>query len=262
MIEKLARFGYAAKGFVYGLIGILAILAAFGFGGKTTGTQGLLQTIAQQPFGKALLALIALGLASYAIWRLVEAIKDPEHEGDDKKGLAKRLGYAISGVIYAGLAWTAVRLALGSGGGNGQQGSSTAQGVTAKVLAQPFGAWLVGIVGVILVAYGFYQFYKAYSVKFTRKLKIRQMSKEEENWAVRISRFGIAARGVAFVMIGFFVIQAAKQSQAAEVKGLDGVLQTIAQQTYGKILLGIMALGLVAYGVYMFVQAKYRKIPA
>lgn len=263
MIEKLARLGYATKGIVYGLVGVLAVMAALGLGGQTTDTQGALRAIAAQPYGQVLLILIAIGLAGYALWRFVEAILDPEHKGDDKKGLAKRLGYAVSGVLYAALTASAVGLILGSANqSGGQGGSSQAQSITARVLAQPFGAWLVGIVGAIIIGVGFYQFYKAYSMKFRRTLKLHQMGRKEEIWAVRISRFGLAARGVVFVMIGFFLIQAGRQSQAQEVKGLDGVLQTLAQQPYGKFLLAVVALGLVAYGVYMFVQARYRRIPA
>jgi uncharacterized membrane protein YidH (DUF202 family) len=260
MIETLARLGYATKGVVYGLIGVLAVMTALGLGGQTTGTKGALRAIAAQPYGQALLIIIDLGLAGYALWRFVEAVLDPEHKGDDKKGIAKRFGYAISGVIYTTLAYTAIELVL-EVAQQRREGSSQAQTITARVLAQPFGAWLVGLVGVVIIGVGFYQFYKAYSMKFRRELKLRQMGRKEEIWAVRISRFGLAARGVVFVMFGFFLIQAAKQSQAAEVKGLDGILQTIAQQSYGKLLLTIVALGLVAYGVYMFVQARYRRIP-
>ena len=114
---------------------------------------------------------------------------------------------------------------IGSSSQSGSQGSSQAQSLTAKVLAQPFGAWLIGIIGAVTIGVGFYQFYKAYSTKFRRQLKLHQMGRKEEIWAVRISRFGLAARGVVFVLIGFFLIQAAHQSQAEEVKGLDGVLQ-------------------------------------
>jgi hypothetical protein len=262
MIEKLARLGYATKGIVYGLVGILAVMTALGLGGQTTGTRGALRAIAAQPYGQVLLILIAIGLAGYALWRFVEAALDPEHEGDDKKGLAKRLGYAVSGILYAGLTYTAIELVLETAQRSGQSETGRAQTITARVLAQPFGAWLVGILGAIIIGVGFYQFYKAYSMKFRREWKLQQMGRKEEMWAVRISRFGLAARGVVFVMIGFFLIQAGRQSQAAEVKGLDGTLQTIARQPYGKFLLSIVALGLVAYGIYMFVQARYRRIPA
>ncbi|NJK55844.1 MAG: DUF1206 domain-containing protein [Pleurocapsa sp. SU_5_0] len=113
IMEKLARFGYAAKGFVYGAIAILALLVAFSIGGKTTDTTGALQTISQQYFGKLLLILIAIGLVGYVLWLLIQAIKDPEHKGTDAKGIFSRLGYAITALAYMGVASNAALLAFG-----------------------------------------------------------------------------------------------------------------------------------------------------
>jgi hypothetical protein len=256
-IERLARFGYAAKGAVYGIVGLLAALAAFGAGGKTTDTQGALQTILTQPFGKVLLGLVAIGLLGYVLWRFVQAIKDPENKGTDAKGLAQRLGYAVNGLIYAGLALSAVRLVLGSGGGGN---SNTTQDWTARLLSQPFGQWLVGTVGAFIIGLGFYQFYKAYSAKFRKELNLTQLSDTERKWVMGIGRFGLAARGVVFCVIGFFIIQAARQSDPSEARGLGEALQTLAQQPNGPWLLGVVAVGLVAYGIYMVIQARYRSL--
>ena len=258
-METLARFGYAAKGFVYAAIGILALLAAFSIGGKTTGTSGALQTIAEQPFGRVLLILVAIGLVGYVIWRWVQAFSDPENRGTDAKGIFIRLGCFISGVAYAAVAINAALLAFGSNSG-GSGGSSSKQDWTATVMQQPFGRWLVGLAGAIIIGIGFYRIYKAYKTKFRKKLDLRELSREQEKWLVNISRFGIAARGVVFIMIGFFVIQAAKNYNPQEVKGLDGALLTLAQQSYGKVLLGLMALGLIAYAIYLWLQARYRDI--
>ncbi|MCA1995076.1 MAG: DUF1206 domain-containing protein [Coleofasciculus sp. S288] len=257
-VERLARLGYIAKGIVYAIVGVLAVQAAFGTGGRTTDAQGAVHTIAVQPFGKFLLVLLAIGLIGYVLWRFVQAFLDPEHKGDDAEGWAKRAGSVISGLLYAGLAIEAIRLITGSGGGDG--GNST-QDWTARLLSQPFGQWLVGLVGSFIIGYGFYQFYEAYKAKFRKTLKLREMSANEETWATRIGRFSLAARGIVFTMIGFFLIQAAIQSDANEARGLDGALQTLAQQPYGPWLLGIVALGLVAYAIHMWVQAKYRRIP-
>lgn len=251
-IEKLARFGYAAKGFVYGLVGFLAVLAALNAGGKTTDTNGALTTIAAQPFGVFLLILIAIGLVGYVIWCLVQALQNPEN-----KKLHSRIGSFISAVVYAGLAFNAAALAIGSNsGGKG----NTQRDWTALVLQQPFGQWLIGIVGAIVIGVGFYQFYDAYRAKFRKQLDLSEVDRKQQDRIIAISRFGIAARGIVFAIIGFFVIQAARQSNPNQVRGLDGALQSLAQQPFGKILLGIVALGLVAYGIYMFVQAKYRRI--
>ncbi|MBF2004980.1 MAG: DUF1206 domain-containing protein [Chlorogloeopsis fritschii C42_A2020_084] len=255
-IERLARFGYISKGVVYGIIGLLAVQAAMGSGGKTTDPQGALREIVNQPFGQFLLALVAIGLIGYVIWRFVEAIKDPDNKGTDAKGLAQRAGYAINGFIYAGIALTAIKLALGTGG---NANSNSTQDWTARVLSQLFGQWLIGIIGALIIGLGFYQFYKAFSNKIRKGLNLSELSTKERNWVMFICRFGAAARGVVFCIIGWFLIQAATQSDASEAGGLDQALQTLAQQPYGPWLLGIVALGLIAYGVYMVVQARYRQ---
>ncbi len=255
-IERLARFGYATKGFVYGLIGILAVTAALTTGGKTTDTEGALQTIAAQPFGKLLLLLIAVGLIGYTLWRIIQAIKDPEDKGSDFKGLFQRLGYITSGLIYGGLAWTAFKLAVGAS----SSGGKTKQDWTAQILAQPMGRWLIATAGAFMIGIGCYRLYKAYHTKFRKRLDLRELNITQEKIIVNISRIGIAARGIVFILTGFFFIQAARQFDPDEVRGLDGILQTLAQQPFGKIILGLVALGLIAYGIYMMVQARYRQI--
>lgn len=259
-VERLARLGYLAKGIVYAIVGILAVQAALGTGGQTTDTKGALGAIAAQPFGKFLLVLLVIGLIGYVVWRFIQAIKDPEHKRNDPQSLARRIGSAISGLIYAGLALSAIRLIMGSGGGS--SGASSQQDWTARLLSQPFGQWLVGLIGAFIVGFGFYQLYIAYKAKFRKEMKLREMSPTEETWATRLGRFGEAARGIVFIIIGFFLLQAARQSDASQVRGLDGALQALAQQPYGPWLLGIVALGLVAYGIHMGVQARYRRIIA
>lgn len=256
-VERLARFGLAAKGFVYGIVGILAAQAALGAGGKTTDTQGALRTLVLQPFGKLLLSLVAIGLIAYVLWRFVQAIKDPENKGTDAKGILQRIGYAINGLIYAGLALTAVRLALGTGG---KDTSNSTQDGTAWLLSQPFGQWLVGTLGAFVIGLGFYQLYQAYRGKFRKEFKTEEMSDTEEIWTTRIGRVGLAARGIVFTVIGFFLIQAARQSDASQARGLGGALEALAQQPYGPWILGIVAFGLIAYGIYTGIQARYRRV--
>jgi hypothetical protein len=148
------------------------------------------------------------------------------------------------------------------GSGAGGSSSSSEQDWTARLLSQPFGQWLVGLVGAFVIGLGFYQLYKAYKAKFRKQMKWQQMSPNEETWATRIGRFGLAARGVVFTIIGFFLLEAARQSDPNQARGLDGALQSLAEQSHGPWLLGIVALGLVAYGIHMGVQARYRRIIA
>ena len=256
--ERLARLGYAAKGLVYFIVGFLAAQAAFGAGGRTTDTSGALTTIVTQPFGKFLLFLVTIGLIGYVLWRIVQTILDPEHAGEtmDAKRIAQRLGYAFSALAYSGLAVTAVKLIIGSGGSSG----NATQDWTARFLAQPFGQWLVGLAGVVAIGVGFSYLYEAYKAKFRRHLKLTQMSQAEQTWAVRLGRLGIAARGIVFGIIGLFLIQAAKQSDASQAKGFGEALASLEQQPFGPWVLGLVALGLIAYGIYSVVEARYRQI--
>jgi len=258
-IERLARFGYAAKGIVYGLVGILAFLAAFNWGGKVTGSTGAFQTIANQPFGMVILFLVAVGLAGYVVWRFVEAIYDPEHNNEGIESLGRRLSYAASGLVYGSLSFTAFHIVF-NGGSSSSSGSSSTNEQTASLLAQPFGQWLVGLVGVAAAGYGFYCIYRGIKTKFRRKLKLYEMSLSEERWAIRIGRFGLISKGIVSVITGYFFVQAARFSNPNQAKTTEGALQTIQQQQFGAILMGVIALGLIAYGVHMLVQSRYRRI--
>ncbi|MGF1515893.1 MAG: DUF1206 domain-containing protein [Elainellaceae cyanobacterium] len=260
-IEILARFGYAAKGVIYALIGILAIQAAFNWGGKVTGSQGAFQTIASQPFGKIMLFLVAVGLVGYVVWRFVAAIFDPEHNDDGAKNILRRLSYVISGLVYGSLAFAAFRIVFSGGssssGGSGGSGSSQQ---TATLLSQPFGRWLVGLVAAGAVAYGFYCIYRGVKIKFRKKLKMAEMSQTEQTWAIRIGRFGLICKGIVSVIVGYFFAQAARSSDASEARTTAGALQSIQQQPFGAVLMGIIAFGMLAYGVHLLVQARYRRI--
>ncbi len=257
-IVPLARFGYAAKGVVYLIIGGLAALAAFTGGGRTTDSRGAFEEILSKSYGKLLLGAIAFGMATYAIWRIVQAVKDTENKGSSAKGIARRIGYAVIGAIHVGLAYSAVKLILGSGGES--RGDAASKEWTAKLLEQPFGQWLVGAVGLGFIAFAVSQFYKAYTAKFREKLETNEMDEKTQTFAMRTGQAGLSARGVVFGIIGFFLIQAAMHSSAGEARGLSGALRALEQQSYGQWLLGIVALGLVAYGFYMLVQARYRRI--
>lgn len=260
-MERFFRLGYAAKGLVYAVIGWLAASAAFGPGGRTTNARGALRSLVKQPFGQILLGLVAIGLSGYILWRLVQAIMDTENKGTDGKGIILRLSYAGNGLIYSGLAITAVHLIIDQVDREiDLDDSYGSRDWTAFLLAQPFGQWLVGTVGIMVIGIGFYEFYQAYTANFRRKFRLNEMSDTEKTWATYIARFGLAARGIVYSIVGFFLIQAALHSNSNKVRGLEGALDSLAQQSYGKWLLGIVAIGLIAYGVYYIVQARYRRI--
>jgi hypothetical protein len=258
-IERIARFGYATKGVVYILVGALAVLAALGKGGQTTDTRGAFKEVYSQPFGMILLGIISIGLFGYAIWRITQAVADAEGKGNDLKGISIRIGYASSGLIHAGLAYSAARLLLGEREASSEQEHKSR---TAQLMQLPFGVLLTGFAGAGFIAFGIYQFYKGYKHKFLKRLESGAMNATEHRWVVRCGQIGLAARGVVFSIIGYFLIRAAFNYNPREVRGLEGALEAIAVQPFGRELLGIVAAGLAVYGFYMLVEAKYHRIRA
>lgn len=255
-IDTFARLGYATKGIIYSLIGLLAILAALQAGGEATDSQGVLTTLSNQPFGQFMLVLVGLGFASYAIWRLVEVIKDPEHPNSSgAEGLFHRLGYLVSVGIYAGLAFTAFQLASGTGGG---EGGSTQLWV-ARVMALPLGRWLIALGGAAILGSAFYEMYRGLKAKFRKKLKLQEMSANERTWAMRVGRLGLIARSIVFGLIGLFTLQAAYQSNPERVQDPGEALQTL-QQWANPWVFAVIAVGLLAYGIHMFFMARYGRI--
>lgn len=257
-LELMARLGYGSRGLVYALVGGLALLAAVGSGGQTGGSRSALQTLLGQPFGKVLLGLIALGLASFAAWRLVEAITDADHRGGSGKALAIRAGRGLSGLIYVGLAFSALSLAAGWGSQRGGE-DRAAQDWTAWLLAKPFGQWGVGLVGLAILGTGLAYLARAWRGNVTDQLSCPS---DTRRWVVALGRFGFGGRGVVFVLIGVFLILAAWHSNSREVRGLGGALRALEEQPYGWALLGLTAAGLLAFGLFGFAQALYRRIDA
>ncbi|RUR75956.1 DUF1206 domain-containing protein [Chlorogloeopsis fritschii PCC 9212] len=256
--ERLARLGYAAKGVVYFVVGFLAAQVAIGVGGRITDISGALLAIVSQPFGKFLLGFLSFGIVGYVLWRLVQTIFDPEHSGQpmNAKRTIKRLGYAFNALAYASIALTAVQIIIDADDIN----RNSTEEWTARLLAQPFGQWLVGLVGAIAIGVGIYYLYEAYKGKFRRQFKLHEMTTIEQTWAMHIGRFGIASRGVVFGIIGIFFIQAARLSNANKARGLGEALAILAQQPFGALILGLVASGLIAYGIHSMVEARYRKI--
>lgn len=254
--EQLARFGYAAKGVVYLVAGALSARAAFGLGGATTDSHGALLTILSEPFGKLMLVLIGVGLIGYVLLRLVQAFLDPEHKGSDAKGIALRVGYLFSALAYGGLAITALQIASGKGSSGGNQ----MQGWVTRLFGLPLGRWLVGIFGLIVIGGGLYQLYKAYKADFSEHFRWNQMSATERTWAARLGRAGLAARGIVQGLVGLFLVVAALQFDPNAVQGTSGALQALARPPLGPWAMGVVAVGLAAYGIYMLAAARYTRI--
>ena len=253
--EWLARAGFIARGLIYGIIGVLAIKLAVGVGGTTTNQQGAMKTIAHQPFGQVLLILVAIGLAGYSLWRLVHALLG--HGPEDSDSGFERVAACGSGIVYAGLCAIAVEILVGSGSSSG---SGSTHKETAGVLGWPGGTWLVGVAGVVLIGVGLFQGYRGLTRAFLKDSKTEQMSAKVRTWIEWIGCFGHLARMTVFGLVGVFLIKAAIDYSANQAVGLDGALAKIAHASYGPVLLGIVAAGLIAFALYSLSDARYRRI--
>ncbi len=255
-LEALARLGYAAKGIVYGLIGILALQSVIGTGSANVNQVSAFQKILEQPFGKFLLWIVLIGLIGYALWRLLQAVLDPEYEGRQKGGVLKRIGYFVSGVSYLSLAYIAYQMVQGKSSGNGGSTSD----ITAKVMHMPGGQIIVGVIGLVILGLGLNAIYSAFQRSFEKRFQYGKMSAAERRWALRLGRMGYAARGVVFSLVGLFLVQAAYTYNPAKASGLGGALVALASTSYGPWLLGLIAIGLIAFGIYCLALARYREI--
>jgi hypothetical protein len=257
-LEHFARMGFAARGAVYILVGVLALLAAIGSGlGDVGGGKSALRSLLSQPFGAIMLGAVGLGLVFFSAWRIVSAIADADAHGTSAKGLGTRALHVLSGLVNGALAVTAFYLALGLGGGGGDDQS--AKDWTAWLLTQPFGRWLVGAVGLAIICGGGYQIWKGWKGDVLKRLHAPAARRDLARF---LGRLGYAARGVTFLVIGGFLIVAAIRSDSSQAKGLGGALQALEEQPYGWALLAIVAAGLAAFGAFGVAQALWRRIDA
>ena len=251
--EVLSRAGFVARALVYGIIGLLAFDLAIGHGGKITNQQGALRTVEQQTFGHVLLALLAVGLGGYALWRLFRAALGHGREGADRG--VERIGALGSGIVYAIFCAIAVQILTGPGTSGG-----SAKKTASDVFGWPGGRWLVGIAGVIFAGVAVYQFIRGVRQKFLDDSKTEQIPRPLMPWFKALGTVGHVARAIVFGLVAVFLIKAAYDYKANEAIGLDGALAKLYNGAYGSWLLGAVALGLLAFCSFSLVEARYRRI--
>ncbi len=259
-VEVLARAGFAAKGVLYVTIGVLATLLAVGeAGGRPTDSHGALKTLGAQPFGDVLLVVMAIGLAGHALWRLVQGTLDPEHEvRGSKHPIAKRASFLVRAFLHAGLVVFAVKTVLGEPATH-----SSARSVSAQVMSwQPLGVWLVALAGAGIAGFGLLQIREGLTGDVGSELSMHRLSSSAQRFIIRFGRFGTAARGAVFALIGAFLLFAALRSDPGQTKGLGETLAWLRAQSFGDVALGVTAVGLACYGLYQMVVARWRVIRA
>ena len=253
-LQLYARFGYASRGVVYLLVGGLATLAAFTQGGETTGSRGALERLLSAPAGDILLIVVAIGLVGHSLWRCLQSVFDADAHGRSAKGLTIRAGLLISSVTHALLAMFALSLIFTIGQSGGQSGGGSTAG---WLMQQPLGRWLVALVGVVLIGAGFAHMAKAYKEGFDKHFA---MPASTQRWAYPVCRFGLATRGVVFIIAGVLFVIAGWQGAPQEAGGTPEVFSLIRHQAFGQWLLGIVAVGLFAFGLYSLLLSVYRLI--
>jgi hypothetical protein len=254
-----ARAGFVARGVIYALIGVLALRIAFsGGGGGQADRGGAIAEIAHKPFGTVLLWLLGIALVGMALWRLSEAafgLAGPDGDKASKRAMAG--GRAV---FYGFVAYSVLSYAAGDKGSGSGSSDKNSQDVTAKALDWPGGQWIVGIVGAAVAAAGVWIAVRAVMRKFRKHLKMAEMSKKTRTIVDCLGVFGGAARGVVFAVAGGFAIAAAVQHEAGKAKGMDNTLRSFSDTPAGPWLLALIAVGLVAFGVFSWASARWRKV--
>lgn len=255
-VERVAKAGLYAKGVVYCLIGLLALRAVFELGGPTRGVsrKGVFLFIEELLLGRLLLGLVAAGLACYCAWRLLQALQDTERRGTDVKGLAYRLRYAASGAFYGLLALLAAKLVVAESGG-GSLRQAFVEGVAQRPLGQ--GMLLLGAAAVALA--GAYQVYQGLSGRHREKIKEKGWKGDAEETMIRAGRIGYAARGSVWIIIAYLLARAALQAGTYQAGIAVNPFLFLENASSGPFLLGGVALGLVCYGLFVFMQARFRE---
>ena len=253
-VDPVMRFGYAARGVVYVLVGFLAFVAARDHK-PAPDSKSALGELLDQPFGEVMLAIMALGLAAYSAWRFLSAFLDLENKGTDLKGWAGRGAQVISGVLHLLLAASAGALIWRSDRSGG--GGDRTESWTGAVMSEPFGRWLVAIAGAVAIGMGIQHFVKAHREKYKRNLRYTPLAAKLDP----LVKLGIVAHGLVVMIIGSFLVWAAWTSDSTRAGGLSEALDALRNVGVGQIGLAAMAIGLLGFSVYCFIEAAYRVVP-
>lgn len=254
-LELLTRAGFIGYGIVHLLFAWLALQIAFGKSGEEGNQNGALRTLGAQPLGKFLLVAIAVGLFAMAIWQLFEAaIGHRGLQGRDR--LFERITSVVRTIVFVWLGWTAIKVFQDASANASRQ----QQQLSEKLMASTGGRWLVGLAGLVLAAVGIGMVIYGLKKKFEKNLKIGEMSPKTHTLARRLGMAGYAARGAVFALAGLLIVVAAVKYDPAKARGLDAALRTLAEQSYGPVLLTLAALGIAAFGIYCFLQSRYRRV--
>ncbi len=257
--KKFAEFGFYTKGFIFIVIGILALMVAFGQrGGELTDPTGALTVIAQVTFGKILLIIFIVGALSHGVWNILRGAADVDNAGKNWQGIIKRCVAVGAGIFYISLAWTALTIVTTAN--VTVQNGGVQENITAIILAFPLGAILVFLIGLTVIGTGFNECYRGVSGKFKEDFRLYELRGNKRRIVGVLGALSFTARAVIYGLMGYFFIVAAVYADASEAVGIDGALLILARTYYGKTLLFIAAIGLICHGILSLYEARYRRI--
>jgi hypothetical protein len=256
--EPIGRLGLIGQGVLALVVGFLAIRIALGEKDETATSEGAVAWVAQQPFGKFLLVALTVALFALALWRILDAFMGDPVEGSEPKD---RVKYAVFGVIYLLLAISTLGITIDNWTGSEERapppksGDEGSQKAASTLFDWPAGRWLVGILGVAIIGYAIYSFRK----QVVKKEFVERLDTHDASWVVRLGQIGYTAQALVYAVIGYFFIQAAIAFKSSAAKGPSGALLELSEEGWGKLVLWVIAVGLFAYGIFLLVEAKYRK---
>jgi hypothetical protein len=264
-IVKLGRVGWLAKGIVYLLAGALALVVvarSFGWSTAVTGNKeasptGAIKEVAHSSGGPLLLVALAVGMFLYALWRLATAVLPGS---TDAEGLATRIGYGVSAILYTTFGVTAISLARSRAAK--ANGNKTVSDMTSRLMQHTSGRWLIGIAGVVVIGAGLYRVVKGLKSDVTDDIDMSGMSAARRRWTRRLGAGGEVGRGIAMGLIGFFLVRAAVTFKAAEATGLDGALRRLALEPWGVLVVAGVGVGFIAYGLHCVTTFTRRRLQA
>jgi len=251
IVENMTRIGYGARGLIYGMIGLLALMVAISASGILTDQQGAIAFIGHQPIGQILLIFVLVGIIGYSLWGLIRAFFDPLHKGKNFKGILARLGFFVSAIAYAILILPTYNFIFSNpdAAQNGAQGIQL-RNIISTIFTIPLGKYIVGVIGLMFLGTGVYQVYKGLRHNFAERFNPYALTSKQVKVVKIMGRFGTLGRAVVFFLVSIFLLYAAYYSNSSKAKGIDGVLLIILHEPYGHLLLGIVAIGLIAFGAY------------
>lgn len=257
LLEWVARFGYGARGLVYLSVGVLMLLASVDLVGDAVGTSGAIRWLAQRPLGRLWMMLLGFGLCGFVLWRLLQAVFDADHEGTSRRGVLTRMSQGFSGLTYGALAFTALRFLTHVPDPAPGEDVAQSRERAETLMSLPFGPWLLAGAGLALGVLALVTLSRAWREDFTEYLAC---SKKTCRRLAPLARAGYLSRGLAYLPLAGLIVVAGLRSRVSGVTSFSEALEAVERQPGGPLVLAVTATGFVAFGVFSFVEARFRRI--